>query len=150
MGNYWLVVVRPRQCAPGELCHMDTPFMRFNRRLYWTSVVLFIVAAGDVREPSGSQMDVRGRSTWVAAAIVIMLHAPIAASGHEPVFGAATPTLGKGGWQFDQPWMGQDMDGSHNPQILRSMIGVGLTERIQVSISLPVPLIDSGFVPAGA
>lgn len=42
--NYWLVVVRPRRCAPGELCHMDTPFMRFNRRLYWTSVALFAVA----------------------------------------------------------------------------------------------------------
>ena len=42
--NYWLVVVRPRRCAPGELCHMDTPFMRFNRRLYWTSVALFAIA----------------------------------------------------------------------------------------------------------
>ena len=42
--NYWLVVVRPRRCAPGELCHMDTPFMRFNRRLYWVSVTLFSVA----------------------------------------------------------------------------------------------------------
>jgi hypothetical protein len=42
--NYWLVVVRPRACAPGELCHMDTPFMRFNRRLYWGSVALFGVA----------------------------------------------------------------------------------------------------------
>ena len=42
--NYWMVVVRPRQCAPGELCHVDTPFMRFNRRLYWTSVALFAVA----------------------------------------------------------------------------------------------------------
>ena len=42
--NYWMVVVRPRQCAPGELCHIDTPFMRFNRRLYWISLVLFIVA----------------------------------------------------------------------------------------------------------
>jgi len=42
--NYWMVVVRPRQCAPGELCHLDSPFMRFNRRLYWTSVVLFAVA----------------------------------------------------------------------------------------------------------
>jgi hypothetical protein len=42
--NYWLVVVRPRSCAPGQLCHIDTPFMRFNRRLYWTSVVLFCVA----------------------------------------------------------------------------------------------------------
>jgi hypothetical protein len=42
--NYWLVVVRPRACARGEICHMDTPFMRFNRRLYWGSVALFVVA----------------------------------------------------------------------------------------------------------
>ena len=42
--NYWLVVVRPRRCAPGELCHMETPFMRLNRRLYWTSVGLWIAA----------------------------------------------------------------------------------------------------------
>lgn len=42
--NYWVVVVRPRRCAPGELCHMDTPFMRFNRRIYWISVGLFLVA----------------------------------------------------------------------------------------------------------
>ena len=42
--NYWLVVVRPRRCAPGEICHMDAPFMRFNRRLYWVSVALFGVA----------------------------------------------------------------------------------------------------------
>jgi hypothetical protein len=42
--NYWMVVVRPRQCAPGELCHIDNPFMRFNRRLYWISFALFVVA----------------------------------------------------------------------------------------------------------
>ncbi len=42
--NYWMVVVRPRKCAPGELCHIDSPFMRFNRRLYWTSVALFVTA----------------------------------------------------------------------------------------------------------
>jgi len=42
--NYWLVVVRPRQCAPGELCHIDSPMMRVNRRLYWTSMGLFLIA----------------------------------------------------------------------------------------------------------
>lgn len=42
--NYRVVVVRPRRCAPGELCHVDTPFMRFNRRLYWISVSLFLAA----------------------------------------------------------------------------------------------------------
>jgi hypothetical protein len=42
--NYWMVVVRPRECAPGELCHINSPFMRFNRRLYWISLALFLVA----------------------------------------------------------------------------------------------------------
>ena len=45
--NYWLVVVRPRRCAPGEICHVDSPMMRWNRRIYWLSVTLF-VAAGAV------------------------------------------------------------------------------------------------------
>jgi hypothetical protein len=42
--NYWLVVVGPRACAPGQLCHMDSPFMRFNRRLYWISIALYCFA----------------------------------------------------------------------------------------------------------
>ena len=42
--NYWLVVVRPRRCAPGEICHMDSPLMRFNRRLFWSSMVVYVLA----------------------------------------------------------------------------------------------------------
>jgi hypothetical protein len=42
--NHWLVVVRPRACEPGTLCHMDTPFMRFNRRLYWVSLAIYVGA----------------------------------------------------------------------------------------------------------
>jgi hypothetical protein len=33
------------------------------------------------------------------------------ANGHGPVFGAATPTLGKGGWQLDQAWMARIVEG---------------------------------------
>jgi len=44
--NYWLVVVRPRRCAPGELCHMDSPLMRWNRRVFWLSTVIYIGAVG--------------------------------------------------------------------------------------------------------
>src|ERR1051326_780576 len=107
--NYWLVFVRPRRCAPGELCHMDTPFMRFNRRVYWTSVALFALAL-----------------------IVTYGSAAVFASGHGPLFGAATPPIGKGGWQFDEAWMGQSANGpDHTSQALRSMISAGLTERIQ-------------------
>ena len=42
--NYWLVVVRPRRCAPGDVCHVDSPLMRLNRRLWWISVVVYVVA----------------------------------------------------------------------------------------------------------
>jgi hypothetical protein len=42
--NYWLVVVRPRRCEPGDVCHRDAPFMRVNRVLYWTSVVVYAAA----------------------------------------------------------------------------------------------------------
>lgn len=44
--NYWLAVVRPRRmnCAPGDVCHIDSPAMRFNRKLFWFSVVIYASA----------------------------------------------------------------------------------------------------------
>lgn len=44
--NYWLVVARHRRCAPGELCHVDSPAMRWNRQVFWFSVFVYIAAAG--------------------------------------------------------------------------------------------------------
>ena len=42
--NYWLVVVRPRRCAPGDVCHVDSPLMRFNRRMFWLSAAVYLIA----------------------------------------------------------------------------------------------------------
>ena len=44
--NYWLAIVRPRRanCAPGEICHVDSPSMRLNRAIFWTSVGIWAVA----------------------------------------------------------------------------------------------------------
>ena len=44
--NYWLAIVRPRQlnCAPGEVCHVDSPAMRFNRIMFWLSVAVWMCA----------------------------------------------------------------------------------------------------------
>jgi hypothetical protein len=64
------------------------------------------------------------------------------------VFGAATPTLGKGGWAFDQAWMGRAGDGSDD-QMLRSMISFGITEDLQVSGSLPIALSSTDRMPMG-
>jgi len=44
--NYWIAVVRPRRlnCAPGEICHVDSPAMRLNRKLFWISAAVYVVA----------------------------------------------------------------------------------------------------------
>lgn len=74
----------------------------------------------------------------------------IHASGHGPVFGGATPTLGKGGWSFDQVWMGRTGDGSGtNDQLLRTMISFGVTKDFQLSASLPIALTSSSHMPMG-
>ena len=90
------------------------------------------------------------RIAGLAALLLTSSNRPIFASGHGPVFGAATPTLGKGGWSFDQAWMAQVMDGSADAgAILRSMISFGVTEKLQISGSLPVPLGGATSMPSG-
>jgi hypothetical protein len=44
--NYWLAIARPRRmnCAPGEVCHIDSPAMRLNRLLFWTSAAIYLAA----------------------------------------------------------------------------------------------------------
>jgi len=44
--NYWVAIVRPRQmnCAPGDVCHVDSPAMRLNRRLFWLSAGIYTIA----------------------------------------------------------------------------------------------------------
>ena len=46
--NYWLVVVRPRRmnCAPGDICHVDSRTSRFNRGMFWLSAWIFVAAVG--------------------------------------------------------------------------------------------------------
>ena len=85
-----------------------------------------------------------------AIGLLAFLPARLQASGHGPVFGAATPTLGKGGWSFDQAWMGQVAQGpADTGTLLRSMISFGVTEKIQLSASLPVPLSGGHGMPSG-
>ena len=44
--NYWLVIVRPRSmdCAPGDVCHIDSRTSRTNRALFWLSASIYVVA----------------------------------------------------------------------------------------------------------
>lgn len=44
--NYWMVIVRPRHldCAPGDVCHVDSRTSRLNRGLFWASVSIYVGA----------------------------------------------------------------------------------------------------------
>jgi hypothetical protein len=44
--NYRLVIVRPRRaaCAPGEVCHIDSPSMRAGRAVFWLSVAIYVLS----------------------------------------------------------------------------------------------------------
>ena len=44
--NYWIAIVRPKSldCAPGDVCHIDSPTSRLNRVMFWTSLAIYIVA----------------------------------------------------------------------------------------------------------
>lgn len=62
------------------------------------------------------------------------------ATGHGPVYGIATPTLGKGAWSLDLGLMGRSVAGGRTSAMLRPLISYGITEDLQASLSLPVPL----------
>jgi hypothetical protein len=44
--DYWIVIVRPNRlnCAPGELCYIDSRGMRFSRYAFWTAVAIYVCA----------------------------------------------------------------------------------------------------------
>jgi hypothetical protein len=84
----------------------------------------------------------------VASALMLCTGSNAWASGHGPVFGAATPTLGRGGWSVDQAWtyrLGDDIDGQ---QMFKTMVSFGITETVQVSGSVPIAMSSSGLAPS--
>ena len=92
------------------------------------------------------------RRIWIIAAwlLAAAVARPASASGHGPVFGGAPPTLGKGGWQLDQAWMGRVGKGQRDDeQMLRTMLSFGITEDLQVSGSLPITLDSGIYMPRG-
>src|SRR5688572_9756050 len=95
------------------------------------------------------RMTMNSRRTLATAVWMLTATAIVPASGHGPVFGGATPVLGRNGWQFDQAWMGRRDRTGDDDQMLRSMIGYGITEDLQISLSVPIQLATSRTMPMG-
>jgi len=62
------------------------------------------------------------------------------ATGHGPVYGIATPTLGKGAWSLDLGLMSRTVAGGRTSAMARPLVSYGITEDLQASTSLPIPL----------
>jgi hypothetical protein len=73
---------------------------------------------------------------------------PAFASGHGPVFGAATPTLGRGGWSVDQAWTLRAGGEDERQQMLKTTLSFGVTENLQISGSFPLAMSDGRLAPA--
>ena len=84
------------------------------------------------------------RAVLLGFALQCALAGTALSTGHGPVYGLATPTLGKGGWSLDVSAMyrlaGDLSDANAHASMLRPMLSYGLTEDMQVSLSLPMPL----------
>src|SRR5207244_4329268 len=83
------------------------------------------------------------KTMYVSLITVVAIGMPcrsVRASGHGPLFGAATPTLGRDGWSLDQAWAIRAADDGSHEQMLKTMISYGITENLQVSGSVPLAL----------
>jgi hypothetical protein len=88
------------------------------------------------------------RTMRLVLVAVLAAAAPVRASGHGPVFGAATPTLGRGGWSLDQAWTLRAGDDDQRQQMLKTMLSFGVTENLQIAGSLPLAMSDGRLAPA--
>jgi hypothetical protein len=84
----------------------------------------------------------------VAILTMVVGGASVHASGHGPVFGAATPTLGRGGWSIDQAWTLRQGNDDERQQMLKTMLSFGITENLQLSGSFPIVMGDGHLAPA--
>ena len=86
------------------------------------------------------------RSFFVLSLLALAAPSAALANGHGPVYGLATPTLGEGGWSLDVASMGRLGNGNEMAMV-RPMLGYGITEDLQLTLSLPVPLYIPVNVP---
>ena len=92
-------------------------------------------------------MNMRLRNLLALGAILVSARV-VDASGHGPVFGGATPTLGRGGWSIDQAWTLRGGDEDQRQQMLKTMLSFGVTENLQLSGSLPLAMSEGRLAPA--
>lgn len=83
----------------------------------------------------------------LAWALLLGANGAVFASGHGPVFGMTTPTNAKGGFSLDLGVMGR-AGARDTGTMFRGMLGYGITEDVQISVSVPYVFSSAPFAPA--
>lgn len=87
------------------------------------------------------------RLVLVAATLAAPASEGDAQSGHAPVYGLSTPTLPDRGWSVELTAMAR-LVGDRAATMFRPAVEYGITEDLQVSLSLPMPLyVEEGIRP---
>lgn len=73
----------------------------------------------------------------------------VRAEGHGPLFGLATPTLGDGQWSSDTGFMRMESDMGGQWRA-REMIGYGINEDLQLTLTLPLGNRDNAMMAPNA
>lgn len=76
---------------------------------------------------------------WASTVALATAPARAWSQGHGPIYGLSTPTLGAGAWSLDLGTMGRRTGGEWMA-MFRPMLSYGITEDLQASLSLPMPL----------
>jgi hypothetical protein len=89
----------------------------------------------------------RSTISWAVLSSVlssVLVGGAAQATGHGPVYGLATPTLPEGAWSLDvgamYRLMGDVNDTNAHAAMLRPMVGYGINEDLELSLSAPLPL----------
>lgn len=88
---------------------------------------------------SRPRLGARVRAGFLGLLGLAIVPAGAGAQGHGPIYGLSTPTLGRGEWSLDSALMGRFVDGGQ-AIMARPMASYGITEDLQLSVSLPMPL----------
>lgn len=136
LGTFLVLLVSP------GLAFSPFPFLTLDGEFIVKNLVLIAAAFALLqfwrRGEDAPQLRLRRRTLRLAGLLLMAIFSatPSHANGHGPVFGVATPTNAKGGWELDT-MAGARVGADKSGVMSRIMLTYGVTDRFQLSFTAP-------------
>lgn len=145
LGTMSVALVSPWQVfKPFPYLTLVGEFIVKNLVLMAAAVALLGLYARGEDGPQRARVRKRPAATVLLAIVFALAFAhPIYASGHGPMFGLATPTLGKGAGELDLDYVVRGGP-FNNASMFSSMFSYGITSNVQLDVAAPfLPHLNS-------